>query len=163
MSKRKTPPDDVLYDLYVNQKQTGEEIAQIYNVTRKNVYLALKKAGIEVRKPVGENHGAWKGGRVTCLSDGYVGIWNPDHPKANSVGYVREHTLVAEDMLGRPLEDWENVHHIDLDKHNNAPSNLYICSRKDHARCHRAIEKLVKPLMERGIIIFEDGAYKINN
>src|SRR4030042_6838339 len=103
MSKRKCPSNEVLRRLYVDEGKTGEEIALTYNVTRKNVYLALKNAGVEIRKPIGENHGMWKGGRVTCISGGYIGIHMPKHPSASKVGYVYEHTLVAEKMLGRSL------------------------------------------------------------
>ena len=159
MSKRKCPNNEILRKLYVDERKTGEEIASMYNVTRKNVYLALKKAGVEIRKPLKENHGMWKGGRVTCISGGYVGIHMPEHPSASKVGYVYEHTLVAEKMLGRSLNKDEVVHHIDLDKHNNTPENLFICNRKDHTTFHRSVDKLLKPLMDNGIIKFDNGTY----
>ena len=39
----------------------------------------------------------------------------------------REHVLVAERALGKPLPAGAQVHHVDGDKSNNAPSNLVIC------------------------------------
>lgn len=40
---------------------------------------------------------------------------------------VREHVVVAEVALGRPLPTGALVHHADGDRGNNAPSNLVIC------------------------------------
>jgi hypothetical protein len=47
-----------------------------------------------------------------------------------------EHRVVAERMLGRPLKRGEIVHHIDGDKHNNAPENLRVMSQGEHVREH---------------------------
>ena len=49
-----------------------------------------------------------------------------------------EHRVVAEQMLGRPLQRGEIVHHIDGDRHNNAPTNLEVMSQADHLRLHHA-------------------------
>jgi hypothetical protein len=59
----------------------------------------------------GAKHPKWKGGR-TIDSDGYVKILMPDHPRANGGRYVREHILVAENALGKPLPEGAQVHHV---------------------------------------------------
>lgn len=48
-----------------------------------------------------------------------------------------EHRIVAEQMLGRPLQPGEVVHHIDADKWNNRPENLMVFpSQAAHAKWH---------------------------
>jgi hypothetical protein len=71
----------------------------------------------------GKNNPAWKGGRMIDKT-GYVLILMPDHPEANRHGYIREHRLVMERMIGRLLLPAEVVHHKDDDRQNNSPDNL---------------------------------------
>lgn len=72
-----------------------------------------------------EKHGRWRGGRSNI--GGYKGIKLPDHPRANAYGYVREHILIAERALGKPLPLKVKVHHVDHDRTNNSNANLVIC------------------------------------
>jgi hypothetical protein len=65
----------------------------------------------------------WKGGR-TYHKKGYVMLLHPSHPRASSNGYVLEHILVMEEILGRPLEADEYVHHINGVRSDNSPANL---------------------------------------
>ena len=83
----------------------------------------------------GKNHYAWKGGRKMCR--GYVWIKRPKHPSSNSSGYILEHRIIMEKMLGRLLTRKEIVHHKNHIKHDNNPSNLMLFkNNRDHRLFH---------------------------
>jgi hypothetical protein len=75
---------------------------------------------------MGENNHAWRGGSYIEPEKGYRMVRMPDHPRARVNGYVLEHLLVAEQMLGRPLKSGEEVHHENRDRADNRPENLRV-------------------------------------
>lgn len=114
--------------------------------TREKISRTHKTRGIQpspeataksnMNRPIRENHHSWKGG-VSMMSNGYRCVYFPDHPRAHANGYVYEHVKVAEEKLGRPLSPGEVVHHLDFNKLNNSPDNLFVLpSQSAHARLH---------------------------
>ncbi len=69
-------------------------------------------------------------------SDGYIAIYFPDHPKSTKDGYILEHVLVAECLLGRWLKDNECVHHINGKKNDNRKENLMVMTKSEHMSLH---------------------------
>lgn len=104
------------------------------------------------------------------LASGYKQIIvDSPHPRAKKYKngkYIMEHVLVMEAKIGRFLTEYEIVHHIDEDKRNNSPENLYLCSgrtaketRQIHNNIHQTAEKLTIELLKLGLVNFKDGRY----
>lgn len=71
------------------------------------------------------------------MTIGYKEVYCPNHPKARANGCILEQRYVAEQILGRFLEDNEVVHHKDENRNNNDISNLMVFkTQQDHARYH---------------------------
>jgi hypothetical protein len=90
----------------------------------------------------GPKNPRWRGGKT--MTNGYVQIKKPSHPRSNNQGYVFEHTLVMEKMLGRKLNRDEVVHHINQIRSDNDPGNLMLFATvNEHTGYHkRVVERL---------------------
>ena len=109
----------------------------------------------------GELTPRWKGGRLNHL--GYILVFMPDHSRADSQGYVREHILVWEKVHGRPVPEGYVVHHINRNRSDNRIENLLCLFKPEHDRLHRKAarqrEALDKPVasqhsVDRGGFLF---------
>lgn len=107
---------------------------------------------------MGERNHNWRGGR-TVTEHGYVllrvGI---EHPLADVRGYAYEHRIVAQNILERPLQPEEIVHHKDGDRQNNSPDNLLVVmGNSGYLFHHRERQDTRKPGEENALISCECG------
>ena len=90
-----------------------------------------------------ENHPNWKGGRYIDTR-GYVQV------RIGPNKYVREHRLVMERHLGRPLAKGECVHHRNGDKTDNHIENLELTTQNRHTKHHWGTGELQVVHIKRG-------------
>lgn len=50
--------------------------------------------------------------------------------------YIFEHKMIMEKKIGRSIYPWEVVHHINHDRTDNRPDNLWLCTRQIHDMIH---------------------------
>lgn len=123
-------------------------LGDFYGVNDATIARALRTMGIALRPAGfqrGRDHHAWIGGRVQT-SQGYVlsRVYEDDplfcmaKKKAAGASYALEHRLVMARHLGRPLKDFETVHHRDGDRQNNRIRNLQLLTgRHGKGACFR--------------------------
>lgn len=105
--------------------------------------LSLAEDGVKIKKK--RQHGA---GFHILVRARY-------HPNASRHGYVAEHRLVAEGMMGRYLRKGELVHHINMKKDDNRPENLSVCSGDtEHFLAHGSLNSCVQELLDMGVLCF---------
>ncbi|MFA5306012.1 MAG: hypothetical protein WC365_01045 [Candidatus Babeliales bacterium] len=81
-----------------------------------------------------------------------------------ATGAMRPYRKVVEEVIGRKLSSDEHVHHINLNKKDNHPKNLFPChSPSEHGNVHAQLDNLLYSLVEElilaNVIIFADGNY----
>lgn len=93
-------------------------------------------------------HPKWKpeGYQYLANDTGYKMIKCTGHLRANKRGYVFRANLVTEFCLGRKLLKNECVHHINLIRDDDSPSNLYLFpTKKAHSTYHLKLYRKLVP------------------
>jgi len=146
-----------LYDAYWIKQLSSKKMAKICNCTDWTITYWMKKFNIPRRDRIeailvwhknnpgmfaGKGNPHWKGGRQ-ITGDGYITIYNPDHPKANIKQAVPEHHLVWEEYWGEIVPNGYIVHHVDENRQNNCITNLALITKAYHVFIHINGSKLL--------------------
>src|ERR1700752_2954368 len=87
------------------------------------------EASSRIKRPLNREH---NGKPAVLDSNGYVRVYEPDHPRATKGGWVYEHRLIVERRIGRYLEPAEHVHHANGCKDDNRSENLVVMDDLEH-------------------------------
>ena len=159
--------------LRVCDKCGHEQWVNYWNIYRKDIHICRycsSSSTAKTRKNTPWNKGKKQAprdvGNSYINSNGYVEVWIGKHTKEDRAGgYYREHKLKKELEIGRLLEDYEMIHHVDGDKTNNRTDNLVVCSsHHDHRKLHGQLERVAMELVRNGLIRFNhiDNKYFVD-
>jgi hypothetical protein len=117
----------------INEKQLRDmyeanvdenKIAKVMGCNKTTLYRRMRKIGLSPSRMPGNY----------LSQNGYLMVLIPNHPFANSRGYVRQHRVVMEHSIGRFLNLDEVVHHINAIKTDNRIENLRLMSKSEHRK-----------------------------
>lgn len=129
--------------------------------------LSERNASPEMRKiasesKIGAKH--WRWNALGWKQRGqYRQVRIPDHPFSRGKGgWFDQHRAIAEILLERALTPREEIHHINGDKCDNRPENLYVApTKRAHMLAHSSLQKAAYRAVKLGLITFNDGRYEV--
>ena len=127
-----------------NKTGTCLQCGEVFDISphhAKQVFCS-RKCGSDNRKIFLDIPSCIEGADRSLTQSGYVLLYAPMHKRANTRGYVYEHKVTAEQMIGRPLLENEVVHHKNRVRWDNRKENLEVMTRKAHSLLHREMERV---------------------
>jgi len=115
---------DWLKEQYIDKHRNIADIALELGCSGHTVITYLKRWRIRRREILYLD----KSDRKKKNGNGYIIVFRPEHPNANSSGWILEHRLIASDILGRALTKSEVVHHLNLKSDDNREDNFLVFS-----------------------------------
>ena len=117
----------------ITRKKISKAVKGFHHTKEAKKKMSVSKKG----KYCGSNHPNWKGGKYIGKY-GVIYIFQPNHPNKTCQGYVLEHRLITEKILGRYLTKSEVIHHINKITYDNRPENLYLFpAQYYHCKYHK--------------------------
>lgn len=105
------------------------------NPVTRTLYCSAECRSVGVRLIVAARREV--GIRRRFTKDGYIVLYLPENPMANSSGEVAEHRYVMSLHLGRPITRGEEVHHKNHDTTDNRVENLEVLTKDQHFEVHK--------------------------
>ena len=119
--------------------------------------MSVQKKGVNAR----EKSYMWKGGRFSS-GRGYINVAFPANSPFREMGkkknYIHEHRLVMAQYLGRCLESWEVVHHINGIRDDNRIENLRLLPSASEHISYTKMQQEIKELKERVTLLEAENA-----
>ncbi len=147
--------DSILRDMYLDRGMTMAAIAKDLHKSESSVRVNILRCGLNIsmddvnRRRRTANKEIFA---MESMGNGYRVIRQPGHPRSTATGYVGEHILTVEFAMQREVRDGEQVHHINLNKLDNAETNLAVLpSKADHAAVHKYMERAAAFMLFGGI------------
>lgn len=138
----------------------GKELWRQRNKIGKLCPTCGRRAG----KLSGKDNGFWHGGK-TIRKDGYIMVKIPNdspfYPMADRRGYVLEHRLVMAQKIGRCLEKWEIVHHLNSQRNDNRSENLDLLPNTNDNILISRLQERIAELEKRVTLLEAEIALKI--
>lgn len=122
--------------MYLKDRLSYDTIGKKFGCSGATIRKRLQARGIPAQPyATGESCPQWKGGRRR-QTQGYIEVFNPQHPRANANGYVLEQVKVWEEEHGTPIPEGWVIHHINGVRDDNHPHNLEALPRGKHMSNH---------------------------
>lgn len=146
----------VEFERHSSKIREGQDIffcSRKCTISSKKVYLKVSKilkgrpqpeGNLEMQRKTKITNGRWKpiGAIYSRKRKGRTDVFIKVRENSGHKNWMLYHRYLVEQLLGRPLESYEEVHHLDGDETNNDINNLVLISKKDHS----LITKLLKTI-----------------